>query len=267
MLHRGNPPYGGMIVLKDFDEALVYSFTLDNTAPQTPQQVITLWKQLSEQFPNAVIKATSLDLFAEHLLQQKHILPVVTQEMGDTWLYGISADPYRLGTYREIARYMKENPTQFSDGYKRRLMKIPEHNWGLSVWTYSQVTDPMDYSHYWSNTEFQMHENDAFFSLLDYGWKEQRSYLFPIDGETWPVGLKERVMLLKPTKPTVSQWSSVNGREMVFEGKWFTIGVSEKDGSINRLVDKRSGKVWADQQHPLALYRYACSQPKTQQYE
>ena len=67
----------------------------DNLAPQTADYVIKLWASLKQQFPNAAIKASSLDEFSQHLWTFKDNLPVVTSEMGDTWLYGIGADPFR----------------------------------------------------------------------------------------------------------------------------------------------------------------------------
>lgn len=62
----------------------------------------------------------------------KSKLPVITQEIGDTWLYGTGADPYRVSMFREICRLRKEwiqhnkidvNSVAFQS-FSRRLMKV-----------------------------------------------------------------------------------------------------------------------------------------------
>ena len=35
-------------------------------------------------------------------------LPVVTQEIGDTWIHGVPSDPMKLARYREVARFRRE---------------------------------------------------------------------------------------------------------------------------------------------------------------
>ncbi len=63
--------------------------------------------------------------------------------MGDTWLYGIAADPYRLSAFRELSRLRSSMEAELAAGsadnkrhadsgeavmveaFSRRLMKIP----------------------------------------------------------------------------------------------------------------------------------------------
>ncbi len=68
-------------------------------------QVIQIWANLSKQFPNAELHASSLDAFVEALITNQNIsdsLPVLTAEMGDTWNYGIAADPYVKSRLNEV---------------------------------------------------------------------------------------------------------------------------------------------------------------------
>lgn len=58
--HRGLPNYGGNITIPDYPEALVYSFTVDNTAPLNYTQVIQFYRDVQAQYPNAELAATSL---------------------------------------------------------------------------------------------------------------------------------------------------------------------------------------------------------------
>ena len=65
-------------------------------------------------------------------------LPVVTQEIGDTWLYGCPSDPLKNVIFREISRRRAAcvaskrcDPTDKTfQRFDRLLTKIPEHTWG-----------------------------------------------------------------------------------------------------------------------------------------
>jgi hypothetical protein len=61
---------------------------VDNSGPQTAAEVVTGWNATQKEFPNAVLVASSLDDFVIELEKYKNLLPVVTQEIGDTWIYG-----------------------------------------------------------------------------------------------------------------------------------------------------------------------------------
>lgn len=94
-------------------DALVFLYTIDNGAPPNATQVrplpiapkhcwrprcsqnktgmrvqvATWWNKTQvEAFPNGKMKLSSLDAFAEIVIAAKHELPVVTQEIGDSWL-------------------------------------------------------------------------------------------------------------------------------------------------------------------------------------
>ena len=53
-------------------------------------QVINLFNVTAQNFPNAEIQVSTLDAYFELLIAQapKLKLPVVTGEIGDSWIYG-----------------------------------------------------------------------------------------------------------------------------------------------------------------------------------
>lgn len=62
-------------------------YTIDNSGPPTAEQVTTFWDDLRTHHPKAELVASSLDAFtAEVLAGQLNQLPVVTEELGDSWL-------------------------------------------------------------------------------------------------------------------------------------------------------------------------------------
>ena len=54
---------------------------------------------LANLFPNAKIVASTFDNFTQHILplaNDADSVPVMTQEMGDTWVYGVPSDPQKV---------------------------------------------------------------------------------------------------------------------------------------------------------------------------
>ena len=76
-------------------------------------------------------------------------LPVVTQEIGDTWIYGVSSDPLKVARYREVARlrqsWISQGKFRSGDATDMALMRSltlePEHTWGTDTKTW------LDYDH------------------------------------------------------------------------------------------------------------------------
>ena len=69
--------------------------------PPTAEQVSAFWSNLQNLHPNASIVASSLDAFATEVLSGNTAeLQTVTEELGDSWLYGAPADPIKVATFR-----------------------------------------------------------------------------------------------------------------------------------------------------------------------
>lgn len=164
---------------------------------------------------------------------------MLSELAGNTWAYGIGADPFRTSTFREISRVRSKwidegkmdpfdpqfknfNRRWISDDQrtKNRLMKIPEHNWGLSDYKYLNHTE---YTKIWSNSDFWRFKNDEDFTLLAEGWAEARSYLFNYRFLWWwekiwyfyslphdlQRELEESLDKIKPRKPSKLHLTSV----------------------------------------------------------
>eukprot|EP01125_Pyxidicula_operculata_P012339 TRINITY_DN404_c0_g1_i1.p1 TRINITY_DN404_c0_g1~~TRINITY_DN404_c0_g1_i1.p1 ORF type:complete len:756 (+),score=195.29 TRINITY_DN404_c0_g1_i1:7-2274(+) len=177
--------YGGNVTIPEMEVALVYNFTMDNSDPQDIEKILELWDYLKWAYPNAKVRSGTLDQFVDLVKKDKYYnngMPVFTGEMGDTWLYGTGADPFRTSKFREIRRTMREftskvsGPHDYLNSTLRRLMKIPEHNWGLSDGGY--LPGPY-YGKYWSNVDFNAHRYDpqGNYPLLEAAWSEARGFL------------------------------------------------------------------------------------------
>jgi len=78
-------------------------------------------------FDGLELRFSTPEAFVDAVSPQRDRLPVVTQEIGDTWIYGVPSDPKKVARYREVARLRKEwiQQKQFSvgDSTDRKLLE------------------------------------------------------------------------------------------------------------------------------------------------
>lgn len=145
--------YGEEMVLPDGETVLSINFTNDNKGPHTVQRVKNIYAELHRRYPNAVVEASSLDAVARELERMRGQLPVLTSEIGDTWIYGYGSSPLRMARFRELsrlyARWIREGELAFdSDAaveFAIRLGMIAEHTWGADVKVFLKNWDKYDY--------------------------------------------------------------------------------------------------------------------------
>lgn len=190
--------YGTPLVIDGFDSALEIMHTSDNRGPQSAQEVEAQLQWLQEKYPNAEVFASTLDDFAAELLKIRDWFPVLTQEIGDSWIHGVGTDPYKVAGYRALLRLKEDwlqsgelsDTTEGYDGFMTNLLLIAEHTWGKDFKTYLA-----DYQN-WAKKDFQAartkdsyncDENDGMYKHIHQGitsysdfeasHEEQRQYL------------------------------------------------------------------------------------------
>ena len=145
--HKG---YGGVVRVPGSDLAIDVEMRNDNGGPHSVEEIKKIYADLRKQFPNATVTAASLSEIANAVEPYRGNLPVVTQEIGDTWIYGVPSDPVKVARYREVARLRREWLAQakFRAGddtdlaLLRRLLLAVEHTWGVDTKRLK------DYDHY-----------------------------------------------------------------------------------------------------------------------
>ena len=70
------------------------------------QEVLRYYEIYRAEFPNAKIKASTFDDYITALWPIKDQLPVITKEIGDTWIMGIASDPRKSAEYRAVSRVL-----------------------------------------------------------------------------------------------------------------------------------------------------------------
>lgn len=132
--------YGDAAVLES-GIALEFLHTMDNSGPPKREDVEAFFTRLAEKYPNARIEAGSLDDFARELPAVWERLPVVAEEIGDSWIHGVSSDPLKTMRYKRLLalvdRWLKNGAiTRGSAAYEavmENLLLVAEHTWGMDT--------------------------------------------------------------------------------------------------------------------------------------
>jgi hypothetical protein len=84
---------------------LCFSWRGTNAGPfRDPDDVLRVFAQARAAFPGATVKASTLEAFVDALEPHVESFPVVTGEIGDTWIHGVASDPSKMKQYRAIMR-------------------------------------------------------------------------------------------------------------------------------------------------------------------
>jgi len=254
--HHG---YGGVVRVPDSDLAIAIVVRDDNEGPHTLAEIHQTYASLSAQFPNAQITPTGLSEIANAVEPHRGLLPVLTQEIGDTWIHGIASDPLKVARYREMARLRQEWITQkkFAVGdatdvaLLRHLLLEVEHTWGTDTKTW------LDFDHYIPSDLAPMLDTKNY-KVVQFSWKEKRDDLFA-GIAALPAPLREEATVavrnLEVGEPRLAQPKTPAAGSEIETGH-FVLGIDPKTGAIQRLQNKRTQREWASRENPLALFSY-----------
>jgi hypothetical protein len=256
MYHHG---YGSVVRVPDSDLVIAIVVRDDNTGPHTLEEVHGFYSTLSARFPSAQIVPTNLSEIANAVEPHRGSLPVLTGEIGDTWIHGVASDPLKLARYREVARLRQDWLAQrkFAVGdatdvaLLRHLLLEVEHTWGTDTKTW------LDFDHYLPSDLAAMIDTKNY-KVVQFSWQEKRQDLF--DGiATLPSQLREQaqtaVRNLEAVPPRLTP-PSANSAANEIETFHFVLGIDPRTGAIHRLRNKKSKREWASSEHPLALFSY-----------
>lgn len=156
--------------------------TQDNSGPQSAQIVLSYYEKLRRAFPGVEISCGSLD-DAWSLLKREDLsaLPVVRQDLADTWIHGVASYPVESAQVRRARRRLlriglasanvrdealrAQVARQMDDAYEM-LMCYGEHTWGLDVKTWlGQIPDYDAFDGYRTGDKCRR---------MEASWQEQR---------------------------------------------------------------------------------------------
>jgi hypothetical protein len=252
--------YGATARIPGSDLALVTEVRGDNSGPHTPAEIEKIHADLAARFPNAEIVACSLSEMAEAIKPHRDKLPVVTREIGDTWIYGVASDPLKVARYREISRMRDEwiarGSMHVGDETDLQLLRHvllePEHTWGTDTKTW------LDFDNYEPADLARMLDQKNY-KVVEFSWQEKRQDL--LEGlTTLPEALREEagraVDGLKVVEPTAGAKAVAHAAGKPIETRHFTLQIDAKTGAITGLRNKATGREWASSQNPIGLLTY-----------
>lgn len=136
--------YGGAFKSDLVEEILYFDHTLDNRGTPSPAEITEKLRKIENEFPGYTAEAGTLDEFADIIWEQRSKLPVVTSELGDTWIHGAAADPFKSAALRELIRLkddwlrngeMKRGSAEYIR-FTDYLLCVAEHTCGMDMKTY-----------------------------------------------------------------------------------------------------------------------------------
>lgn len=253
MYHKGS--YGDLMIVPGMQDAIAFAHTGDNMGPQSAEELRETYRQMREEFPGVRIQASTLDAFAGHLAEVKNDLPVIDQEIGDTWIHGIGTDPKKMAQYRELLRLRRKwegagVPEAELQRFSRGLLPVSEHTWGLDVKTHLG-----DWSNY-AAPDFREARSGANFQKMEASWQEQRAYVSRAVGELPPrlrQEAEEQFEKIEPSVPDLDQFSQITLAGQRFTRDRFQAAF-DQNGWLASL--NYGGVEWAGEQNPLGSFWY-----------
>lgn len=172
--------YGSENILPGGKVAISVNFTGDNHGPHPYEKVKDIYADLHKRYPNARLIASSFNEIAEELLTMQNELPVVTSEIGDSWIYGYGSAPVRMAKFRALSdlysTWLREKKIDKNSdealNFAVELGLIAEHTQGFDVKTHLRNWDKYDMD------LFLPARSTEPFRKIEQSWKELDQYVY-----------------------------------------------------------------------------------------
>ena len=252
--------YGSVVEVPGSELAIDVEVRNDNGGPHTPEEIAAIYTKLRTKYPGATVQAATLSEVAAAIEPYRERLPVVTAEIGDTWIYGVASDPPKVARYREVARlrqgWLAGKKFGVGDATDRQLLRrlalAAEHTWGTDTKRY------VDKEHY-RPKDLEAVIGTAPYQTMETSWKEKRD---DIDQgvATLPEALRTEAMTrlagLSAGAPTGGTGMTTVAARAVIKAKHYELAVDPKTGAITQLLNRKTKRQWATAERPLALFTY-----------
>lgn len=241
--------YGEAARIPGTDTVIHFAHTNDNCGPQNIEDVLAVYEEIRAEYPEAQIIATDLNGMAEAVLAVKDQLPVVTSEMGDTWIHGMGTDPRKVSGYRAMLRLC----SSLSEPERRRafqhLLLVPEHTWGMCE--EKHLSDHVTFTKQALQEAIPSDQYQHFIA----SWEEQRRYVADavaaLDGAAGRAA-ECAVAEYKTELPDLSSYKKIEARSGIQAGG-YTVSFDET-GAICRL--EKDGNAVLGQDVVLGRFQY-----------
>lgn len=233
--------YGTDHCLAGDDAVLSFKMVGDNMEVPSLADVREWLKEARVAYPNANVAFGRMDDYACHLDKLSADLPVIEQEIGDTWIHGVGTDPWKVARFRELLRLRKEwlragkmlKETPLYISFSKPLLMIAEHTWGVSIGPHLQDTCNF------SNSDFNRVRHRGNFLSCEASWQEQRDYIEDAAGAVIQAGLggelKEAWQSLEVQVPNLDGFVEINP-EITIELPDLSLKIDPQTGAFKEGV-------------------------------
>ncbi len=257
MYHKGS--YGELMLVPGLADAISFAHTGDNLGPQSEEALHAAYQAIRGQFTGVEVAASTLDAFAVELGKIRQTLPVVTAEIGDTWIHGAGTDPYKVARYRQLLRWRRQrleagdNPDSL-DAFSRRLLLVPEHTWGLDIKTHLG-----DFAAY-SAVDFRAARAQPGFKKVEASWAEQRNYITQaveaLPDEASRAQARQALEEIIPRLLDTRGYEPIQNLSEPVKTGHFEVRIDPDSGALVQLSQKSNLRQWASINNPLGVFYY-----------
>lgn len=241
--------YGDVVAIPGTEHAVAISFTGDNMGPHSLDSIHSVYEGLQATYPQANVQATSLEQVADDVALIRDSLPIITQEIGDTWVHGVGTDPTKVRRFKELSRLRQE---WIADGTLEEggdldqrfgwpLIQVAEHTWGMDEKTHLD-----DYRAY-QGVEFSQLRQTERCRQFEFSWDEQRAYIdeavSALENTRLQAIAHERLVASEPQAPDLAAFELLSDPYAPLETERFRFAICD-DGSITSLYDKAHRVRW-----------------------
>lgn len=243
--------YGSENVLPGGKAVISINFTGDNHGPHSYEKVKEIYADLHKRYPNARLVPCSFNEIAEELIAMQDQLPVVTSEIGDTWIYGYGSAPIRMAKFRALSelysQWLREKKIDKNSdaalNFALELGLIAEHTQGVDVKTHLHNWDKYDMD------LFLPARSTAPFQKAEESWKELDDYLYTaieylpeeLQAEAW-AKMKE---IDRPVAPTFTK-AAKRQEATAWQAALLKKGALKLEGLLYQMYDAADYKQYLD---------------------
>lgn len=245
--------YGGDVVVPGCADVLSFLHSGDNLGPPSAQDVRDAYAKLRSTYPQAEILASTLDMFAQALLDSGAVdsLPVVTGEIGDPWIFGAASDPQKMSEFRRLMRARRSVHGPARSRIDDSLLLVCEHTWGLD----EKIAVPEPGR--WDRTALHALRASEQGQRFEQSWQEQRNYVVSAQQELARLGLDLDVpsWSFDEVVGRGDNWQEVSAETDLVLGGW-QLRLA-RDGALTKAISPL-GRHVATGSHRLAEVTYQC---------
>eukprot|EP01084_Bolivina_argentea_P044396 81697_1 len=262
LIHKGK--YGGIeirdgVYIENYDETILFDWNQDNKGPKNSSAYISDLKYIQTLYPNAKVVISTIDNYIQNLLKRPDIiqtLPVITDEIGDSWQYGASADPQKSAKFRIATQlrtqYLNQGKVSLNsnsfNNFSRFLLKNGEHTFGMHMlWNVSRNA--------WSNEALHKAVNKGNADVMTsiQSWNEQRRFGIDYALEALSISTNANEIelyndirkeyqyidnIMEPDINNANKWNKIVNVSEVFEiNNQLQIQFNSTTGSLCKLYD------------------------------